>query len=258
MAEGSAEVAFETTSDAWLGGRLRLRQPLKGHRVGSDAALLAAAAPSAERIIDVGAGVGAVGLALLKRFESAEADLVEIEADIAKLATENASVNGLALRTRVLVADVTLARSRSAAKLEDGLADLIVTNPPFFASLKVRSSPQERRARAHTFIGEGATLAAWIKGALALLAPGGRFVMIHRPDALGEILQNFEGRLGGVAILPVHPRESEPAHRLLIAGVKGARAPMTIRPALLLHDNAGAFTPKAEALHRGEAAIDWG
>jgi tRNA1(Val) A37 N6-methylase TrmN6 len=257
MAEGPAEVAFATTSDAWFGGRLTLRQPLKGHRVGSDAALLAAAAPSAERIIDVGAGVGAVGLALLKRFENAEANLVEIDADMAKLATENAAANSLSLRTRVLVADVTLASSRRAAKLEDGSADLVITNPPFFAPVKVRSSPQERRARAHTFTGEGATLAAWIKGALALLAPGGRFVMIHRPEALGEILQNFESRLGGVAILPVHPRVEEVAHRLLIAGVKGARAPMTMRPALVLHDNAGGFTPQAEALHRGEAAIDW-
>jgi tRNA1(Val) A37 N6-methylase TrmN6 len=258
MDEGSAEVAFETTSDAWFGGCLQLRQPLKGHRVGSDAALLAAAAPRAERIIDVGAGVGAVGLALLRRFESAEADLVEIDADLARLAAENAIANGLASRGRIIVADVTLAPSRRAAKLEDGLADLVVTNPPFFAPLTVRASPQEKRARAHTFTGEGATLAGWLKGALALLAPGGRFVMVHRPDALAEILQNFEGRLGAVAILPVHPRADAPAHRVLIAGVKGARGPLSLRSALVLHDEKGAFTPKADALHRGEATIDWG
>jgi tRNA1(Val) A37 N6-methylase TrmN6 len=257
MVEKTAEVAFETTSDAWLGGRLKLRQPLKGHRVGSDAALLAAAAPKAERIVDVGAGVGAVGLALLKRFESAKAELVEIDVDIAKLAEENAESNGLALRARIAVADVTAARSRRAAGLKDGQADLVVTNPPFFASTKMRLSPEDRRARAHAFNGEGATLATWIKGALALLAPGGRFVMIHRPEALAEILVNFKGRLGGVAILPVHPKAAAPAHRLLIFGVKGARSPMSMRPPLVLHDEKGAFTIEAEALHRGGAAIDW-
>jgi tRNA1(Val) A37 N6-methylase TrmN6 len=258
MAEGPAEAPFDTTTDAWLGGRLTLRQPSKGHRVGSDAALLAAAAPPAERLIDVGAGVGAVGLAALKRFEQAEADLIEIDADLAQLAMENAAANGLAARTRVLVADIAIARSRREAKLEDGLADLVLTNPPFFAPLTVRPSPELRRARAHTFMGEGATLAAWLRGAIALLAPGGRFVMIHRPEALAELLDNFEGRLGGVAILPVHPRSDAPAHRLLITGVKGARAPMSVRPALVLHDATGAFTPQAEALHRGEAVIDWG
>jgi tRNA1(Val) A37 N6-methylase TrmN6 len=82
--------------------------------------------------------------------------------------------------------------------------------------------------------------------------------MIHRPDALAEILQNFEGRLGAVAILPVHPRADAPAHRVLIAGVKGARGPLSLRSALVLHDEKGAFTPKADALHRGEATIDWG
>ena len=34
---------LETSEDAVLGGRLRLRQPLAGHRVGHDAILLAAA-----------------------------------------------------------------------------------------------------------------------------------------------------------------------------------------------------------------------
>ncbi len=33
----------DITEDAFLGGRLRLRQPRKGHRAGHDAMLLAAA-----------------------------------------------------------------------------------------------------------------------------------------------------------------------------------------------------------------------
>ncbi|MGA7972140.1 MAG: methyltransferase, partial [Pseudolabrys sp.] len=47
--------AFETSEDAVLGGRLRLRQPLRGHRVGHDAILLAAAtgAASGEQAIDL-------------------------------------------------------------------------------------------------------------------------------------------------------------------------------------------------------------
>ena len=58
-----------TSEDAVLGGRLRLRQPLKGHRVGHDAILLAAATGgrSGEHAADLGAGVGAAGLALAAR-----------------------------------------------------------------------------------------------------------------------------------------------------------------------------------------------
>src|SRR6478736_1511110 len=51
----------EFTEDAFLGGRLRLRQPRSGHRAGHDAMLLAAATParSGDRVVDLGAGDGA-------------------------------------------------------------------------------------------------------------------------------------------------------------------------------------------------------
>ncbi|HLW90965.1 MAG TPA: methyltransferase [Roseiarcus sp.] len=254
--------AATTTVDQWLGGRLMLRQPKKGHRVGSDAALLAAAAPAATWIVDVGAGVGAVGLAIALRFPEARVDLIEIDPELSALAMENAAANGLGARARVVTADATLARSRRAGGLKDGEADLVVTNPPFFEADKVRASPEPGRAQAHVLSDEGDAahrgIEAWIRGALALLRPSGRFVMIHRPDALAVILAALEGRLGAIAILPIHPRADTPAHRLLIAGIKGARAPLGIRPGLVLHDAAGGFTPRVEALHRGEAAIDWG
>jgi len=263
MAEaGGRPAPFATTSDSLFGGRLTLRQPVKGHRVGSDAVLLAAAAPAGMNIVDVGAGVGAVGLALLQRAAGSRAALVEIDPDTAALAGENAAANGLAERARVVLADVTSARSRRAGGLEDGKADLVVTNPPFFDAEAVRASDEESRARAHVLAprsGEAgqSPLEAWIIGSLALLSPGGRFVMIHRPEALAAILAAFGRRLGAVALLPVHPRAEAPAHRLLISGVKSARAPMSIQPGLTLHDSTGAFTPRAEALHRGEAVIEW-
>ncbi len=103
---GSAASADRLTEDRWLGGRLTLLQPRRGHRVGTDAALLVAAAGAREgRIVDVGAGVGAVGLALAKRSVLASVDLVELDAELAQLAESNAARNGLQARTRVLRLD---------------------------------------------------------------------------------------------------------------------------------------------------------
>jgi tRNA1(Val) A37 N6-methylase TrmN6 len=252
-----------TSRDALLGGRLSLRQPVKGHRVGSDAILLAAAAPTrgVERLVDVGAGVGAVGLAIVQRLNGASADLVERDADLAALAAENAAHNCLAARTRVACVDIAQAQARRAAGLTDGTADLVVTNPPFFDAASVRVSPDGGRANAHVFANEASSappLEAWIVASLALLRPGGYFIMIHRPDALTHILGAFGRRLGSIAMIPIYPQAEAPAHRLLIAGVKGARGPISLRPGLVLHDSSGAFTPLAEAIHRGEALIDWG
>ena len=56
----------ETSDDAVLGGRLILRQPLRGHRIGHDGILLAAAtsAQAGGHAVDLGSGVGGAGLAL--------------------------------------------------------------------------------------------------------------------------------------------------------------------------------------------------
>jgi tRNA1(Val) A37 N6-methylase TrmN6 len=76
-----SELLADITEDAFLGGRLRLRQPRSGHRSGHDAILLAAAtaAHAGDRVVEFGAGVGAAGLALAKRIGDLALVLVEID-----------------------------------------------------------------------------------------------------------------------------------------------------------------------------------
>src|ERR1700694_4598230 len=78
---GAERETIETSEDAVLGGRLRLRQPLRGHRVGHDAILLAAAtgARAGEHAVDLGAGVGGAGLALAGRVGGLKVTLGEID-----------------------------------------------------------------------------------------------------------------------------------------------------------------------------------
>jgi tRNA1(Val) A37 N6-methylase TrmN6 len=262
MAEPSStlEIANGMTEDRWLGGRLALVQPRRGHRVGTDAALLAAAGAPEGRIVDVGAGVGAVGLALASKSARIFVDLVEIDPDLARLAEMNAARNGLQDRARVFRLDVLKRDERREAGLPDEGADCVVTNPPFFDCGTVRVSPKEERARAHVFpMGEAVpTLSEWIRACLAILAPGGRFLMIHRPDALSAILAAIGSRLGALALLPVHPTIGASAHRLIVSGVKGSKAPLRLAPGFILHGADGRLTAEADAIHRGERRIDWG
>ena len=254
---GSLAAADGLTEDRWLGGRLTLVQPKRGHRVGTDAVLLAAAAGGLEqgRIVDVGAGVGAVGLALAQRSTLAFVNLVEIDPGLARLAERNAALNGLEARTRVLRLDALVPKQRREAGLTEW-ASCVVTNPPFFDARAVRASPDESKVLAHVFAEAG--LAYWIEASIAMLAPRGRFVMIHRPEALPAILAAIGGRLGALALLPVHPARNAGAHRVLVSGVKGSKAPLRVAPGLVLHGADGRLTPEADALHRGEALIDWG
>ena len=96
----------DLTDDAVLGGRLRLWQPRRGHRFGHDAILLAAATPARDRAVDLGAGVGAAGLALAARVPGLRVTLVDIRADLAALAALNAARNQLAGRVDAVALDV--------------------------------------------------------------------------------------------------------------------------------------------------------
>lgn len=236
--------------DSLLDGRLKLRQPEKGHRAGTDAVLLAAAMGDASgHGMDIGAGVGTVGLAIALHCPLAQVTLVELAGEAAGFARENIGLNGLEHRAWVAQADVLIPKSRRAAGLVDGQADFAVTNPPFFEAGRVRVSGNAARAGAHVL--QKGDLVRWIAACLALVRPGGVFAMIHRPDSLPDILEGCAGRMGGLALLPVYARADQPAIRLIVRGRKGSRAPLRLLPGLVLHQADGAFTARAEAIHRG-------
>ncbi len=248
--------AADVTEDWFLGRRLQLRQPRAGHRAGTDAILLAAAVPAAAlgHLLDIGAGVGAAGLAIAALRPGVDLGLVEIDPALAALAAENLTANGLGGRGRVYVADVCDAESLRHAGLVAGAADFVVTNPPFFDPARTRGQSGKRAA--HVMPKSGPEpLAAWIKACIVLLGADGLFIMIHRPEALPAILQAAD-RLGALTILPIHPHAEKPASRILLRGRKGSRAPLAVAAPLILHAQAQ-FSDKVEAIHRGEALLDW-
>jgi tRNA1(Val) A37 N6-methylase TrmN6 len=239
----------QTAADRLFDGRLILHQPANGHRIGTDAVLLAAAAPRLAQglIVDVGAGAGAVGLALAQVNPGALAVLLEKNHRAAAFARQNIVANGLATRTRVVEADLFDVFSRKAQGLVEA-ADIVVTNPPFLNAGESRASSDSDRAMAHV-LDEGG-IGKWLRASLALLRPGGVFALIHRADALDAVLTALSGRLGGVEILPIFPKQGEKAVRLILRGRKGAKTPLALLPGLVLHGEGGGFTPQAEELHR--------
>lgn len=248
----------EVTDDGFLGGRLRLIQPKRGHRFGGDAALLAAAARSlmgeGAATADFGAGVGAVGLALAV-FGAGRVALVEIDPTLAAIAAANTERNGLGAAACALVCDVAeLCRPGAPQEVAAASLDLVAANPPFDDAARFRVSPDAAKALAHASGPQ--TFAAWAGAAARALKPGGVFVAIFRPEAVGEALTAVGGSFGDVVLKPVHPRADRPAARLLLAARKGARGGLVLSPALVMHKSDGGFTPEADAAQRGEAALD--
>ncbi|CUU43098.1 tRNA1(Val) (adenine(37)-N6)-methyltransferase [Blastochloris viridis] len=241
-----------TTDDAVLGGRLRLLQPARGHRVGHDAILLAAAVPAlpGERAVDLGAGVGAAGLAVAARVPGLSMVLVEIDPGLAALAGENAARNGLAGRVTVVAADVATV-GRADGPPAAGAFDQVLCNPPFLDPSRHAASPDAGKRGAHM---PDRPRCHWIAAAGRLLQPGGTLTLIDRADALAGVLADLGDRWGAVEVVPVHPRPDAPASRVLVRARKGRRTPLSLRPPLVLAEPDGRPSTAAEAaLRRGDA-----
>jgi tRNA1(Val) A37 N6-methylase TrmN6 len=255
-AQANKSKASHITDDAVLGGRLHLRQLRDGHRVGHDAILLAAACPAraGEHAVELGAGVGAAGLALASRVEGLTLTLVEVDGCLADLARENAQSNGLSKRVHVVKLDVLAGpRVFAAAGLAAESFTRVLMNPPFNDRTRHRLSADSRRRLAHA--ASGHALPAWIKTASWLLRPSGTLTMIWRADSLDKLLQAISGAFGGPMVLPVHSRPGEPAIRVLVRATKASRTPLCLLPGLFLNGSDGRPSVEAEAVLRNGSTL---
>ena len=254
--------APDLTDDAFLGGALSILQLAQGYRAGLDAVLLAAAAPvvplTGACVLDAGAGVGVVGLAIAARVADARLTLVEIDPRIADLARRNAERNGLAGRVQVVVADIgaggaLLHGAGRPAGLAPASFDHIVTNPPYYASGSGTPSALPSKATAHQMASGG--LDQWLAFLATVAKSDATLTLIHRADALAQVLAAIGSRFGRLRVLPIHPRAGVSASRIIVAGVKGSRAPLELKPGLILQEADGRYRPEVEAILRHGAPL---
>ena len=248
------EPCDQFTQDAFLGGKLHLRQPKSGHRAGHDAMLLAAATParSGDRVVEFGAGVGAAGLAVAKRVAGIKLVLVEIDERLAELARGNAVSNAIA--ADLIVLDVTSGPGAfETAGLSVDSADVVLMNPPFNDSARHRASSDKARASAH--VATPATLESWIHASRRILKSGGVLAMIWRADGIAELLAALDRGFGSLAIVPVHADATSPAIRLLVRAIKGGRAPTRVEPALILNDEFARPNQEAQDILAGKGIL---
>lgn len=241
-----AEVA-----DSLLGGRLAMRQPDAGYRVAIDPVLLAAAVPVTSGVVlDAGCGTGAASLCYAARVPAARIMGVELRADWAAIADENARLNGFADRVSVIRGDIL----QPPRDLPAGSFDEVMANPPYLPVERadLRTPPADAPA---TVEGE-AKLEDWIAFCLAMAKPKGGITIIQRADRLDEILSALRGEAGGIVVFPLWPRaDGTDARRVIVHARKGSAAPMRLAAGLVLHGQAGRHTDAAEAILRDGAPL---
>ena len=229
------------TEDALLDGRVRLLQPRRGYRVAVDAVLLAATADAGPgmRVLDLGAGVGAVGLCIAHRVPGCHIVGIELQPELAALAERNAALNGVSDRLRTIVHDLALPLPQALGKF-----DLVATNPPYLAAAVADPSPDASKALAT--VESSVALARWLEVATDALEPAGTLTLIHRSDRLNEVAMHL-ARLGwgDLTVKPLMP-----AARALVRARRTATPTRYDTPPLVLHRADGGYTDEAEAILR--------
>ena len=241
-----ADMEGTLTEDALLGGRVRLIQPARGYRVAIDAVLLAAGVDAApgERILDLGAGVAAVGLCVATRLPGCSVVGIELQEALAALAERNANLNGMADRVRTVVHDLA-----KPLPTDLGRFDHVVTNPPYLAAAVADPSPDPSKALAT--VESSVDLAHWLTIATAAAKPAGTLLIIHRSDRLDELV----GHLGRLGWGDIAVKRLPPAARVLVRARRAERPIRHETPPLTLHRPGGGYTDEAEVILRHAAPL---
>ena len=231
----------EATQDALFGGSVVLFQPPRGagYRTNVDALLLAGFATSAKVAsvaFDLGAGVGAVALALLRLGAARRVVLVEIDEHPAAMARRNLDANGWTARGEVVRGDV-----RDVARARRGEAALVVCNPPYVAPGRGRVAPAQALARS----GE---LATFVEAARQAAGRKARVCFVYPAAELGALLATLASEgLHAKRLRFVHGTPDSPARVALVEAQAGRAGGLHVLPALVERGARG-YTPEMQAL----------
>ena len=230
-----------TTVDDFLGGLIKLRQPKIGYRATSDAVMVAAAVPAkeGETILDVGCASGIVGLCIGARVPNLSITGVEIQPELVELACQNAALNGQNLT--VIEADI----SKKVPELHGIQFHHVVTNPPFYTETPARQSRQVEMAYKQVV-----PLKKWIDFCLRHLRAKGTFTIIHRAESVPEILSLLNGRLGGIRLIPIWPKQGVNPKRVIIQGIMNSKKTFEIHTGFVMHHHDDTRTDEAERIMR--------
>ncbi len=240
------------TLDA-ISGHFRLFQLRDGHRFSTDDVLTAwygtTWVPRASTVLDLGSGIGSVGMVAAWRLPSAAFVTVEAQEESVRLARKSAAFNGIEGRYEIRRGDF-----RDAGVLaDDERFDLVLGSPPYFprGTGIEGDHPQKVQCR---FEVRG-DISDYTRVAIGHLAPGGIFACVF-PSAQLERVERAAADAGAVILRrrPVVFREGDAPLVDLFAMMRAVDLPEAMRaatwvePRLVIREASGQVHPEYAAV----------
>jgi tRNA1Val (adenine37-N6)-methyltransferase len=239
----------ETTIDR-LVGEWRIVQLKKGHRFSTDdfltAWLAVRAQPAALRLLDLGAGIGSVGLMTLYHLPAgAQLTMVEAQEVSHALAKETIRLNALTRATPILgdLRDTHV----------EGAFDLVTGSPPYIPEGKGIASSNSQRA--HARIELRGDVFDYCRAAARVLEPEGAFCFCHAAGDPRPAQAITDAGLTLVRRVDVYFRRGrEPTIALFEARRSGARRE---NEAVVVREEDGEWTEQYRGIREQMKALVW-
>ena len=239
----------EYRKDYLLDKKVKMYQKEDGYKTSSDAVLIASLVDNLSdeaKILDVGSGCGGISLCLAYRFPKAKIYGFELQAELVELSNLNAKENRFS-NLQYICHNI----KDKKTPLPANSFEHVITNPPY--EKNGTKSPNESKALAHN---QEFSLEKWLNFCLKMLKPYGFLYLIHRAQALDEILNILQKKAGNICIVPIYSRAGQAAKRVMIMAQKTSKAPLKILPPLVVHTQNGHTKAAEQILRDGKSFFE--
>jgi tRNA1Val (adenine37-N6)-methyltransferase len=237
----------DETLELLYAGRLQILQKKKGHRYTIDSVLLAqfVEPKKGERILELGAGSGVIGLLLAFRNPGVRVTGLELQAELADMAGRSILMNGLESRVNIIPGDVRNAPELLKARSHD----VVVFNPPYRKMGSGKLNPGKEKALArHEIAG---SISDFLKAASYALEQGGRVCLIYPCSRMVEAVHRMRmEKMEPKRLRMVHSRPGSRGDFILVEGVKGGGEELAVLPPLFVYREDERYSEELEELFK--------
>lgn len=210
-----------------------------GFCFGMDAVLLSgfAVVRQGERVLDMGTGTGIIPILLEAKTEGEHFTGLEIQERSADMARRSVLLNDL--QDKVDIVDGNI--KEASVIFGKAVFDVVTANPPYMNEKNGLLNPDSSKAIArHEIL---CTLEDVVRETAAVLKPGGRFYMVHRPRRLIEIIEMLSAyRLETKRMKPVYPSLGKEANMVLIEAVRGGKPLLKMEAPIVVYKEPGVYS----------------
>lgn len=206
---------------------------------GMDAVLLSgfAQVKPGKRVLDLGTGTGIIPILLEAKTDGSHFTGLELQPDSADMARRSVAYNHLENKIDIVTGDIKDASTLFGASS----FDVVTSNPPYMIGQHGLQNAQSAKTIARHEI--YCTLEDVVAQSARLLKPRGRLFLVHRPFRLVEIfcLMHQYG-IEPKRMRLVYPYADREPNMVLIEGLRGGNARLTVEKPLIVFREPGVYT----------------